>query len=167
VAPQLRYPDGGRQFAWSPERSIVGEALQLLRNPLESRTWVHGNLARTLARVVGRPWFTAACVLLRAEAYLQIGGFDEDFFMYFEDVDLCHRLREAGWRLVDEPRAVAWHHGGLERAAGTHDLYRPSQLRYYRKHRPLWEQRWIERRLRRRYGSEAVERWKVGSEGSS
>jgi GT2 family glycosyltransferase len=163
VAPQLRYPDGGRQFAWSPQRSIVGEAVQLLRNPFESTPWVHARAARALARFAGPTWFTAACVLLRADAYRRVGGFDEHFFMYFEDVDLCHRLREAGWRLVDEPRAIAGHHGGLERAAGSDELYRPSQIRFYRKHRPVWEQRWIERRLRRRFGAEAVERWASGA----
>src|SRR5439155_9403656 len=41
---------------------------------------------------------TAACLMVRASAFQAIGGFDEDFFMYGEDLDLCLRLRQAGWR---------------------------------------------------------------------
>jgi GT2 family glycosyltransferase len=162
VAPRLHYPDGRRQFSWSPARGIVGEAIQKVRNRFEPRSWVHGSTARMLSRLVGRRWFTAACVLVRAEAWRSVGGFDERFFMYFEDVDLCVRLEKAGWRLAEEPRAAACHVGGVAIGKRVDDLYRPSQLRYYRLHRPAWEQQLIERRLRRRFGDEAVDRWMVG-----
>jgi GT2 family glycosyltransferase len=52
---------------------------------------------------------TCAC-LVRAEAMAQVGLFDETFFIYFEEPDLCLRLWWAGWRVVLEPRAVATHH---------------------------------------------------------
>ena len=103
-------------------------AVQLLRNRLESTDWVHGRTARALARVVGRSWFTAACVLVRAQAYHQIGGFDEAFFMYFEDVDFCLRLEAAGWRLTQEPKAIAWHAGGVSGRKVVDDLYRRDKI---------------------------------------
>ena len=159
VAPLLRYPDGQRQFSWAPARGVVGEALQKVRNPFESQAWAHGSIARWLARVVGPPWYTAACVLVRAEAFRVVGGFDRAFFMYFEDVDLCLRLEAAGWRLAQESRAVVCHAGGVVGRSDVDDLYKPSQLRYYRLHRPQWESRLVERRLRRRYGEAAVDRW--------
>ncbi len=159
VAPRLYYPDGRRQFSWSPARGVVGEALQKIRNGFEARSWVHGSLASVVSRAVGRRWFTAACVLVRAEAWQSIGGFDERFFMYFEDVDLCVRLENAHWRLAEEPRAAACHVGGVATKKRVDDLYRPSQIRYYRLHRPAWEQRFLERRLRRRFGDETVDRW--------
>jgi GT2 family glycosyltransferase len=159
VAPRLRYPDGRRQFSWSPARGFVGEVLQKARNPFEAQAWAHGSLARWLARVVGPTWYTAACVMVRAEAFRAVGGFDESFFMYFEDVDLCLRLSAAGWRLAQEPRAVVCHAGGVAGRSEVDDLYRPSQLRYYRLHRPQWESRLVERRLRRRCGDAAVDRW--------
>ena len=165
VAPRLRYPDGRRQFSWSPARGILGEALQRLRNGLEARSWVHGTLAKGIGRLAGRTWYTAACILIRSSAYRQIGGFDTSFFMYFEDVDLCVRLEEAGWGLVQEPRAVVTHVGGFRRNATVDDLYRPSQLRYYRVHRPAWEARLMARRLRRRFGEAEVERWLGIGEG--
>ena len=159
VAPRLRYPDGRRQFSWSPARGLVGEALQKGRNPFEAQAWAHGSLVRWLAQVVGPTWYTAACVLVRAEAFRAIGGFDESFFMYFEDVDFCLRLEAAGWRLAQDPRAVVFHAGGVAGQREVDDLYRPSQLRYYRLHRPRWERRLVERRLRRRYGNAVVDRW--------
>ena len=159
VAPRLRYPDGRRQFSWSPARGVLGEVLQRLRNGFEARAWVHGTVARGIGRLAGRSWYTAACVLTRARAFQQVGGFDTRFFMYFEDVDLCVRLEEAGWRLAQEPRAVVTHVGGFRRNTAIDDLYRPSQLRYYRVHRPAWEARLVERRLRRRFGDAEVERW--------
>lgn len=159
VAPRLRYPDGRRQFSWSPARGVVGEVLQRLRNGFEARAWAHGTLARGIGRLAGHSWYTAACVLMRSRAFHQVRGFDTSFFMYFEDVDLCVRLEGAGWRLAEEPTAVVTHAGGFRRNSTVDDLYRPSQLRYYRVHRPAWEARLVERRLRRRFGDEEVERW--------
>ena len=162
VAPTLRYPDGRLQFVWSPARGVLGEAIQVVRNRFEKRRWAHGSLARALARVAGRPWFTAACVLVRASAFAEVGGFDERFFMYFEDVDLCVRLESAGWRLAQEPTALVRHRGGFANSRKVDDVYRPSQIRFYEKHRPPWEARMIERRLRRRYGDDAVDTWCSG-----
>jgi GT2 family glycosyltransferase len=159
AAPRLLYPDGSLQFGWSPARGVVGEALQQLRNRFESRRWAHGRLAWMAGRVAGRNWFTAACILVRAAAFRDVGGFDERFFMYFEDVDLCIRLEKAGWRLAEVGGAVARHVGGFARNSGVDDIYRPSQLLYYRLHRPAWEAEVVERRLRRRYGDATVEGW--------
>lgn len=165
VAPCLYDLDGRRQFVWSPARGVVGEVMQKARNPFERRRWAHGWAARSVARLAGPLWYTAACVLVRAEAWHAVGGFDESFFMYFEDVDLCLRLESAGWRLAQEPQAVARHAGGAVGRSRFDDLYRPSQLRYYRLHRLAWEARFLERRLRRRFGDAAVDRWLGGGGG--
>ncbi|MCL6622017.1 MAG: glycosyltransferase [Syntrophobacterales bacterium] len=52
---------------------------------------------------------TAACLVVRRAAFLAVGLFDENFLNGFEDVDLCLRLREAGWRLLYQPQAVVYH----------------------------------------------------------
>jgi GT2 family glycosyltransferase len=165
VAPSLSYPDGSRQFTWSPARGVLGEALQKVLNPLEASPTAHGWVARSLARVVGPRWFTAACVLVRAEAWHAVGGFDDGYFMYFEDVDFCVRLEQKGWRLVQERRARVQHVGGSNRRDRDDDIYRPAQIRYYRLHRPAWESRYLERRLRRRFGDEALRRWQAMGDG--
>ena len=57
-------------------------------------------------------WLSGSCLLVRRSAFQQIGGFDEGYFMYFEDVDLGARMQRAGWQNVYIPDAVATHIGG-------------------------------------------------------
>ena len=58
-------------------------------------------------------WVSGSCMLVRAECFRQIGGFDEDYFMYLEDVDLCWRARRAGWEVSYEPAARVVHVQGV------------------------------------------------------
>lgn len=53
-----------------------------------------------------------ACLLFRRKALLKTGLFDKDFFAYFEETDLCHRIWLSGFRIVYEPSAVVYHTGG-------------------------------------------------------
>ncbi len=55
-------------------------------------------------------WVSGASMLVRREAFEQVGGFDEGFFMYVEDLDLCTRMRGAGWKSVYHPQAQMLHH---------------------------------------------------------
>ncbi len=152
AAPELRYPDGRPQFAWAPETGVLGEAIQKLRNRFEARPWAHRPPPAMLRPLLGPAWFSAACLLLRKSAFSGVGGFDERMFLYFEDVDLCRRLRHAGWRLRPVAGAVAYHVKGASRRPDDGEVeYRRAQLYYYRKHRPGWENRLLRRRLRRKF----------------
>lgn len=64
-------------------------------------------------------WVSAAAVLLRPEAVRQVGGFDAAIFLYGEDLDLCARLLQRGWRLALVPGAQATHAIGGSQAAGS------------------------------------------------
>jgi N-acetylglucosaminyl-diphospho-decaprenol L-rhamnosyltransferase len=57
-------------------------------------------------------WLSGACVLVRREAFNQVGGFDSRYFMYFEDVDLGKALGDAGWKNIYAPIASVEHAGG-------------------------------------------------------
>ncbi len=61
-------------------------------------------------------WVYGAFLLLRRDAFDAVGGFDPDYHMYYEDMDLCWRLREAGWSVRYEPSAEAVHVGGASAA---------------------------------------------------
>jgi GT2 family glycosyltransferase len=78
-------------------------------------------------------WLVGAFLLLRREALLAVGGFDERFFMYSEEADLCRRVREAGWEVRHLPVMRILHYGGAPSprlvAQGAF-----SRLEYARKH---------------------------------
>lgn len=61
-------------------------------------------------------WVSGACLMARRQAFDVVGGFDEGYFMYVEDVDLCWRLHQAGWRVGYEPAGRVVHaQGGSSR----------------------------------------------------
>ncbi len=76
--------------------------------------------------------FTGGAVLLDAAMLAAIGGLDERYFLYYEDIDLARRGTEAGWRYVVEPAAVV-HHAISSTAGATPDLYR-----YWQERNRLW-----------------------------
>ena len=145
AAPRLFYPDGSRQFIWEPTVGIVGESLRRVRNRFERRRWAHHFAPRLLRSLGDAGWYTAACALIRRSAWEEVGGFDPEFFLYFEDADLGVRLRQAGWRLEQIDDAVAFH-DRHPLSAPSMQHYRESQVRYYRKHRPRWEHRLVLRK---------------------
>lgn len=151
VAPQLRYPDGSLQTTWAPTCGVVGEALQRIRNRLEGWSVNHRQLPPVLRLLTGPGWYSAACLMVRRSAYDEVGGFDESYFLYFEDVDLCCRLLQAGWQLRADERAAAYHVGGASRDPERHEvLYRTSQLAFYEAYRPAWEVKLLRRRLHKK-----------------
>lgn len=165
AAPALHYPDGSLQMGWAPPVGVVGEAIQRLRNRFEGRAWNQELLPRLLRPLLGQGWFSAACLLVRRSAFDEVGGFDEGFFLYFEDVDLGLRLARADWRQHHVRGARAWHLRGVTTgrpgsrrlSPEVERLYRASQLRYYDLHRPRWERSYLRRRLRRKFGRVADE----------
>jgi N-acetylglucosaminyl-diphospho-decaprenol L-rhamnosyltransferase len=82
-------------------------------------------------------WVSGACMLLRRSAFEEVGRFDEGFWLYGEELDLCTRLRDAGWRVLFTPELEILHEGGVStgRSRRTHVLHSESIYRYYRKHR--------------------------------
>ena len=57
-------------------------------------------------------WTSGACMCVRTNVYKELGGLDASFFAHMEEIDLCWRMRNAGWRLVCLPQAVVYHFGG-------------------------------------------------------
>jgi N-acetylglucosaminyl-diphospho-decaprenol L-rhamnosyltransferase len=127
-----------RRFPGAAE--LASEALLLNRvwpsNPVNRR---YRCLDADLEQAQEAEQPAGAFLLIRREAWRQVGGFDESFFpVWFEDVDFCYRLRQAGWRIRYEPGAVARHQGGHavlrmpweERQAAWYG----SLLRYAQKH---------------------------------
>lgn len=76
-------------------------------------------------------WLSGAALMLRRSAFEKVGGMDEGYFLYFEDVDLCHRLHEAGYRVVYNPKVSVVHH--ISRSSG-----RLSRQTIIARHRGMW-----------------------------
>jgi N-acetylglucosaminyl-diphospho-decaprenol L-rhamnosyltransferase len=77
-------------------------------------------------------WLSGSCLLVRRTAFESIDGFDERYFMYFEDVDLGYRLGRAGWRNRYEPAAVATHIGGTSTSGLRTRMLRAHHASAYR-----------------------------------
>ncbi len=81
-----------------------------------------------------------ACLMTRQSIVRQIGGLDEQLFMYFEEVDFCRRVKAAGWKVFYVPEARVYHHWmqsvKQDNIAATRRLFR-SQFLYFRKHHGL------------------------------
>ena len=82
-------------------------------------------------------WVMAASILVRRKAFHEVGGFDEGYFLYWEDADLCRRLRDRGWTTRYVPGAIVLHPGGAsaatDSALATREFHR-SAYRYYARH---------------------------------
>lgn len=84
-------------------------------------------------------WLSGACLVLRRKALDQVGPLDERFFMYFEDTDLCRRLRQGGWAVWYWPQVRVVHHVGGSSGRDRERLrleLRRSCLHYFRVHHP-------------------------------
>jgi N-acetylglucosaminyl-diphospho-decaprenol L-rhamnosyltransferase len=80
-------------------------------------------------------WILGAALAIRREAFESVGGFDEGYFLYQEEVDLCFRLREAGWETHYAPVGTVLHVGGAstsQRAAETFEQFIRSTRRFAR-----------------------------------
>lgn len=141
VGPQLRYSDGRVQ---SSRRRFPTLATAFLESTLIQQWWPDNAVARRYY-VADRPddqvqdvdWVMGACFLARRQTIDQVGGFDERFFMYSEELDWCRRTRAAGWRVVYLPTAQVVHHEGKsseQAVAARHIHFNTSKVLYFRKY---------------------------------
>lgn len=145
VGPQLRYPDGTVQPS---RRRFPTLATAFVESTPLQRWWPRCGLLRRYY-VADQPddaeqevdWVVGACMMVRREALAQVGGFDEGFFMYSEELDWCRRAKAAGWRVVYLPTAQVMHHEGKSSEQvipARHIHFQASKVRYVRKyHGPL------------------------------
>jgi N-acetylglucosaminyl-diphospho-decaprenol L-rhamnosyltransferase len=117
VGPLIRTPEGERYPSARQFPSMIDAAGHAMlgqfsaQNPF-TRAYQHADLALEIDTVTPVDWVSGACFLVRRTAFEQVGGFDEQYFMYLEEVDLCWRLGKAGWKVVYAPAAVVTHQQG-------------------------------------------------------
>jgi hypothetical protein len=157
LGPQLRYGDGSLQ---SSRRRFPTFAMALFESTPLAWHWPANPWARryrmedgetfevsetskvfregTTRQAMAEPvdWLVGAALMTRRAVVDQVGGFDEGYFMYSEELDLCRRIKEAGWRIVYLPAAQIIHHEGKSSeqvVAARHIRFQTSKVRYFRK----------------------------------
>ncbi|WP_315097676.1 glycosyltransferase family 2 protein [uncultured Cellulomonas sp.] len=107
--------------------------------------WTRRYQARQSSAGGQRPagWLSGACLLVRREAFEALGGFDDGYFMFFEDVDLGERLGRAGWVNLYVPQVQVTHVGGTSWRATPAPMisaHHASAARYVHRRYPRWYQ---------------------------
>jgi N-acetylglucosaminyl-diphospho-decaprenol L-rhamnosyltransferase len=126
VGPMIRTTGGERYPSARQFPSLVdagGHALFGIFAPGNrfTRSYQQADLGDRHDGPVKVDWLSGACFLARRSAFEQVGGFDEAYFMYAEDVDLCWRLADAGWTVSWVPGAEVTH---LQGVSTDHHPYR-------------------------------------------
>jgi GT2 family glycosyltransferase len=133
----LRDPGGSAQASVGPFPSLGGTLGRLLL----PRRWRKYYL-RVKDRQQRVDWVTGCCLMVRRRCWEDLGGFDPTFFLYYEDVDLCHRARDRGWHVWYDPTLSAVHHHPLHsRGVPPHLrlITRHALLTYAAKHWAGWQ----------------------------
>jgi N-acetylglucosaminyl-diphospho-decaprenol L-rhamnosyltransferase len=145
VAAPLVEDGAGR--VWS-----AGHVLDLDDGSTHGTAWAGRNPE---ARV--RRWLTGAALMINDAAWTAVGGFDEEYFLYWEDVDFSMRVEDAGGRLILVEQAKAVHDEGGTQGIGDPDVHAKSPLYYYYniRNRMLLAQKLLD--------SETMRRWDASS----
>jgi N-acetylglucosaminyl-diphospho-decaprenol L-rhamnosyltransferase len=139
VAPKILSADGSLEFSQRhfPALSSTFSQALFLHRLFRRAEWADEIIRdRRAYEIAGSPdWVSGACLLVRRDVLESIEGWDESFFLYSEDTDLCRRVREAGFHVRYEPAATVVHLGGRSSPrAGLLPLLAESRIRYAEKH---------------------------------
>ena len=151
VGPKLLNTDGTLQRSARGEPTLWSLATEYLAirklaphsgrlNPLYRGDFDHDRVAEV-------DWLSGAALLVRREAADAVGLFDEDFFMFSEEVDWMTRFRRAGWKVLFYPDAEVVHVGGASHGGRMYVENLRGHLRFFAKHRSLKEAERVRRML--------------------
>lgn len=119
VGSAFRFPSVAREFFRGGQMNRVGHALGMQE----------GILRPAVASPVD--WVTGASVMLRAEALRQVGLFDSGFFLYFEEVEMMHRLTHADWEVRFVPASRVMHIGGAATGMADAEMHERTSIPDY------------------------------------
>jgi hypothetical protein len=144
AGPRILNPDGSLEYSarsFPDHLTFLFNRYSLLtrlfpRNPFSRRymltDWDHASVREV-------DWLSGACLMVRREAIQDVGGMDEAFFMFNEDVDWCRRMRQRRWAVTYVPDAIAVHHIGASRGrVAPRVIYgrHLGMIHYFHKHHP-------------------------------
>lgn len=117
------------QWSAGKKISLYDLARNNLHIPRSRSIWDSRNKVET-------DWVSAAAFFIKKDVFEKLGGFDEKFFMYFEDIDLCRRAKESDCKIIYFPYFSVFHHGGQSYGdkISQKSHYYASQEYYFKKH---------------------------------
>jgi hypothetical protein len=134
---RLLNPDGTLQLSCHPVPTLFRELVRLFHL---DRLWPNAAYhmgSWDLEKPRRVDVVQGACLLLRRDALDQVGLFDEQYFFYSEEVDLCYRLQQAGWPLYWVPQAQVVHYGGQSSQQVVGEMFLQlyyAKILFFRKH---------------------------------
>ena len=139
AGPRTLGASGEIQVSTGPDLSLISEWSQrrLVLGVARGDPRILAEVDALHSREHAADWVSGACLMARREAFDAVSGFDEAFFLYEEDADLCRRIRAAGYQVVFTPTAVVRHALGRSMSKTPERArleYERSHLLYYRKH---------------------------------
>jgi len=142
AGPRTRSADGSVQVSTGPDLGLVSERRQrgLVLGVARRDPKALAEAEVLYAREHEPAWVSGSCLMARRAALEAVSGFDDGYFLYEEDADLCRRLRKAGWRVVFTPAAEVRHQLGRSMSEAPRRArleYHRSHLRYYFRHNGL------------------------------
>jgi GT2 family glycosyltransferase len=140
VGPKLLNEDGTtqssrRRFPTLPLLFLESTWLQSLAPKSCLRRFYMEDIPASIPHYVD--WVTGAAMMVRREVVQEVGGLDEGFFMYSEELDWCRRIRNGGWEIAYTPTAEIIHYGGKSSnqvVPARHIYFQSSKVRYTQKH---------------------------------
>lgn len=133
---RLLNPDGSLQVSCFPTPTLFREFWRLFHLDVLSPTAVYRMESWSTSQPRAVDILLGACLLLKRETLDQVGLLDEDYFMYSEEVDLCHRVKNGGWQLHWVPEAEVVHYGGQSTKQTSEKMFFHlylSKIQFFRK----------------------------------
>ena len=140
AGPKLFNSDGSFQLSCGQLPNVLVEFRDKIRYFLYRKggKFFRSFYNKRYQRIKKIGWVTGACMIVNANVFKSVKGFDENYFMYYEDKDLCRRIKNAGWDVIYTPSTsiinllAGASKNTSEKIIGQY--YRKSQVYYYKKH---------------------------------
>ncbi len=132
ISPRLEWPDGRVQESCFRYPTPISEFIDAAKTGPITNLFKNHVVALEVSDELVRPeWTSFACVLIKAEVLENAGLLDEGFFMYFEDVEFCHRVKRIGWSIIHTPTAHIVHLRGGSSPVKSLSRMKKRLPRYY------------------------------------
>lgn len=135
LGPAVLNTDKSLQLSFGPFLSISAEAKQKWMTQHESSNYIQGCIASHMSGSFHPDYVSGCALFMSAALFKELHGFDEDYFLYNEDVDLCYRAKQMGKKVLYVPFAAIVHERNTSMSASIRQHYQRSQELFYRKHR--------------------------------